>query len=74
MRLFQAIEDREPWAIAMVVKTLGKDRGYVERTEQALSGHVGSNVRILLPAKVDPPKALIAHPEPIKDLSDEQVH
>jgi hypothetical protein len=34
-KLFQAIRDREPWAIAFVLKTLGKNRGYVERVEQS---------------------------------------
>lgn len=34
LKLWQAIQDREAWAIAMTLKTIGKDRGYVERTEQ----------------------------------------
>jgi len=28
-----AVMDREPWAVALVLKTLGKNRGYVERQE-----------------------------------------
>lgn len=32
-KLFAAINAREPWAVALILKTLGKDRGYVERTE-----------------------------------------
>jgi hypothetical protein len=41
LRLVEAIETKaEPWAIAMVLKTLGKDRGYVERVEQEHSGSV----------------------------------
>ncbi len=32
-KLRAAVLDREPWAVALVVKTLGKDRGYVERQE-----------------------------------------
>ncbi len=28
-----AIKDREPWAVALTLKTLGKNRGYVERQE-----------------------------------------
>src|SRR3972149_4341127 len=28
-----AVMDREPWAVALVVHTLGKNRGYVEREE-----------------------------------------
>lgn len=33
--LFAAIENGAPWAIAMYLKTVGKDRGYVERQEIA---------------------------------------
>jgi hypothetical protein len=32
-KLRAAVLDREPWAVAMVLKTIGKDRGYVERQE-----------------------------------------
>jgi len=31
--LAYSIEKREPWAIALALKTLGKSRGYVERQE-----------------------------------------
>jgi hypothetical protein len=33
LKLYTAILAGEPWAIQMTLKTLGKDRGYVERTE-----------------------------------------
>jgi len=39
-RLFQAIDKGEPWAISSILRTLGKDRGYVERVEQDQRGHV----------------------------------
>ena len=32
-KLRAAVLDREPWAVALVVKTLGRSRGYVERQE-----------------------------------------
>jgi hypothetical protein len=32
-KLIAAINKGEAWAIALMLKTLGKDRGYVERTE-----------------------------------------
>jgi hypothetical protein len=32
-KLFTAINKGQSWAIAMMLKTLGKDRGYVERIE-----------------------------------------
>jgi hypothetical protein len=34
-KLFISVNKREPWAVAMVLKTLGKDRGYVERIEMS---------------------------------------
>ena len=34
-KLRAAVLGGEPWAIALVLKTLGKKRGYVERTEYA---------------------------------------
>jgi hypothetical protein len=33
LKLNQAVLGGEPWAVALVLKTLGKDRGYVERSE-----------------------------------------
>jgi hypothetical protein len=33
LQLLKAIADREPWAVAMYLKTIGKDRGYVERVD-----------------------------------------
>lgn len=32
-KLFTAMEANEPWAIQMILKMLGKDRGYVEKME-----------------------------------------
>jgi len=34
MALETCILNREHWAVALALKTLGKERGYVERTEQ----------------------------------------
>lgn len=33
--LWDCIKNRDPWAVALVLKTLGKSRGYVERQEVA---------------------------------------
>lgn len=43
-RLFQAIDKGEPWAISSILRTLGKERGYVERSE--LTGKDGDGIRI----------------------------
>jgi hypothetical protein len=40
LTLYNAILAGEPWAIQLTLKTLGKDRGYVERTEQEHRGSV----------------------------------
>lgn len=34
LKLWQSIQNGEAWGISLALKTLGKDRGYVERTEQ----------------------------------------
>lgn len=39
-----AVADREPWAVALVLKTLGKKRGYVERQE--VTGADGAGIDI----------------------------
>lgn len=43
-RLDQAIENGEAWSIALVLKTIGKDRGYVERNE--ITGKDGADLVI----------------------------
>ena len=44
--LYQAILDREAWAVCFYLKCMAKDRGYVERAE--LSGTNGAPVKIKL--------------------------
>jgi len=44
-KLRAAVLNGEPWAIALVVKTLGKTRGYVERQEIASDGEITFNVK-----------------------------
>lgn len=38
LSLYNAVLKGESWAVQFVLKTLGKDRGYVERTEQQVTG------------------------------------
>lgn len=35
LKLWQSIQNGEAWGITLCLKTLGKDRGYVERVEQS---------------------------------------
>jgi hypothetical protein len=46
LKLEQAIQNGEAWAIALTLKTLGKDRGYVERQE--LTGADGERLTVNL--------------------------
>jgi alanine-alpha-ketoisovalerate/valine-pyruvate aminotransferase len=43
-KLRAAVMNGEPWAVALVLKTLGKSRGYVER--QQVTGADGGKVHI----------------------------
>jgi hypothetical protein len=44
LKLWQSIQNGEAWGIAFCLKTLGKDRGYVERQE--VSGQGGAPIWI----------------------------
>ncbi len=37
LALRAAVMERQPWAVALVLKTLGRDRGYSERQEVAVT-------------------------------------
>lgn len=39
-KLMQAVDKGEQWAITMILRTLGRERGYVERQEVASMAHV----------------------------------
>jgi hypothetical protein len=54
LKLFTAIQNNEPWAIAFYLKTKGKDRGYTERTE--VSGPGGGPERIIVEYVNTPPE------------------
>jgi len=49
LSLRRAIVQGEPWAVSLVLKTLGKNRGYVERQEHALTDSGGNDVEIVWP-------------------------
>jgi hypothetical protein len=44
LALEKAIGNGEPWAVALTLKTLGRNRGYVERVEQEVSGEIKTNL------------------------------
>lgn len=46
LKFEQAIDNGEPWAIALELKTKGRARGYVERTETHLTGADGGPMTI----------------------------
>ena len=47
LKLFQAIDRGEKWAVLKILSTLGRERGYVEKQEIEHSGQV-SNIHINL--------------------------
>jgi hypothetical protein len=45
--LFDAILKQEHWAVTFALKTIGKDRGYTEKTEQEISGPGGGPIVVV---------------------------
>jgi hypothetical protein len=79
MKLYQSINRGEAWGIAFALKTIGKDRGYVEQQKLALTDPSGEQpweptvgLAILLEAaraKLAPPNG---HPVPqLPQLSED---
>lgn len=56
-KLDEAIERGEAWAIALTLKTTGKDRGYVERTEQTGADGGPARVELIVKYADDQPNA-----------------
>jgi len=46
LNLYKAIQNGEPWALQFVLKTKGKKRGYVERTE--FTGEEGQPITVVI--------------------------
>jgi len=51
MALADAVKDREPWAVCFALKTLGKQRGYVERHE--VTGKDGEALTVVIKRRED---------------------
>ena len=47
-KLFEAVKGGNVPAIMFVMKTIGKDRGYVERIKQEISGPDGEVIKVKL--------------------------
>lgn len=45
-KLWESVERGEAWGISLVLKTLGKERGYVERTEHTGNREEPVNIRV----------------------------
>lgn len=43
-RLKEAIDDGAAWAITLALKTLGRERGYTEKTEHEITGGLGVQI------------------------------
>jgi hypothetical protein len=62
LKLWQSIQNGEPWGIAFALKTIGKDRGYVERQE-----HTGEDGQaMVLRVVYEQPLALEVTPLPLQ--------
>jgi len=59
--LYRAILAGEHWAVTFALKTIGKDRGYTERSEQEISGAGGGPVQTV--TTID-----------LKQLSDDELN
>jgi hypothetical protein len=60
IRLAESIQKGEAWGIAFALKTLGKDRGYVERQELTGQDGQGMVLRVVYETPLDVPLALPA--------------
>lgn len=58
LKLWQAVQDGQPWAIRLVLQTQGADRGYGKQLE--LSGTVKVEVKEMVIATRDEAKAALA--------------
>jgi hypothetical protein len=47
LKLWQSVQKGEQWGVTLVLKTLGKDRGYVERQEQSGPGGQAVDIRVV---------------------------
>ena len=58
LKLWESIQKGEAWGISMALKTIGKDRGYVERTEQTGKDGAPLNevVKVVMSKQKDTPR------------------
>jgi len=58
LKLWQSIQNGEAWGITLALKTIGKDRGYVERTEQTGKDGAPLNevVKVVMTKQEDTPR------------------
>jgi hypothetical protein len=47
LKLFEAIEKGEPWAITLYLKTQGRSRGYIEKQEMDINASVDQTMKTL---------------------------
>ena len=68
LKLWQSIQNGEPWGIAFALKTIGKDRGYVERHEQTGENGQAMVLRVVYENPPEPlPEPQRALPPPLMD-------
>ena len=52
LALRSAVVNKEPWAVSLVLKTLGRHRGYVERQDNEVSGKDGGPVTLAVVERI----------------------
>lgn len=71
-KLWESIQKGEPWGITLCLKTLGRDRGYVERQE--LTGAEGQAPMVLKVVYENAPREERAVPPPVIDVFPNGAH
>jgi hypothetical protein len=56
LKLWASIQNGEAWGISLALKTIGKDRGYVERTEQTGKDGTPLNEKVIVTMSTQEPK------------------
>lgn len=67
LALYNAVVRGEAWAVSLVVKTLGRDRGYVEQF------HVDQNQLQLIPMALEALTGFAPLPDAVIDISPEEI-
>ena len=66
--LQRAVLNGEGWAIALTLKTIGKRRGYVEKTEQEITGLMGIQFIDDVPRDANKPNSMAENLDEVEEI------